>query len=212
MSNSRAAELVSSDLVGGFAHPGPGLVMGWSGAGAPGVPSSRRATPDRDVPVRAGGVLFGDECRGSRDVRHISRGAPRVSGDKRCGCGTFRHIWPGWRVGARRARERDETPRDRGFVDARGRSARSAPTNQRGRVWSGAHEVSAHRRQPVIIAPSPDRVAGVNRECVSTGGEGRPEGVPLTHARSVWSAVTRSDSCGRRQQGTAARRPRPGRG
>ena len=43
-------------LVGEFAHPGPGLVMGGSGAGAPGVPSSRRATPDRDVPVRAGSV------------------------------------------------------------------------------------------------------------------------------------------------------------
>ena len=44
----------SSDVVGEFAHPGPGLVMGGSGAGAPGVPSSRRATPDRDVPIRAG--------------------------------------------------------------------------------------------------------------------------------------------------------------
>ena len=88
-------------------------------------------------------------------------------------------------------------------LDARGRSARSAPTKQRGRVWSGAHVVSAHRRQPVLIGPvsgaapvcqaRPDRAAKPSRsdrldrradvsarsnraEGADAGGEARPHG------------------------------------
>ena len=75
----------SSDLVGGFAHPGPGLVMGGSGAGAPGVPSSRRATPDRDVPARAGSARFGDDLvAGAGGSLASSRAGPRACGNERC--------------------------------------------------------------------------------------------------------------------------------
>ena len=147
------------------ARPGYGRVRGWRPRRA--LLSEGHAGPRRS-------------CSGRERVglTNVSRG------------GSCRHVDRGWLVGAR------GYARGRLIVQSQPsalaeRSARSAPSNQRGRVWSGAPTASAHRRQPVITGPSPDRVVGVNRECVSTGASRpRPEGVPLTHARSVWSAVT----------------------
>src|SRR5215218_10045345 len=67
----------------------PAWLRANEGPAAPVCPPLGGPPTDRDGPVRAGSVPFGDVCRASRDVRHISRAAPRVRVTNVAVCGTF---------------------------------------------------------------------------------------------------------------------------
>ena len=115
----------------------------------------------------------------------------------------------GWRVGARCARECFELFPCIAGISRRSRATRACPRPRTSAAGSGvALRRSAHRRQPVLIAPSAERAPVCQMRDPSGPGEARREAVALTGGRDVSARSNPPRSGDRRRNRAASRRTR----